>query len=265
MDFNMRLFATILFLLFTVSGFSQVSAKDIYIGKDSVSTIQDAYTDLTSQLGHRSFQSIIDGRYHVTTQTNLDNYYEQMYMHDNGYKTVLGAYYLDASLNVPSELWEMDSAYKYLYYLDWSNVTGTASLPDIPSTADNFSRLYINVRRTTGNSMGSAGISDVPTTWRNAKDLYRISFERQELTSAQQLGIIAGLEREILAGLCENYTSTSTTARIIDFQSASTGANDDLIQADLVALGWTVVNATTLRKDIASNGGTPRRWRVLHN
>ena len=84
--------------------------------------------------------------------------------------------------------------------------------------------------------------------------------ERQELTSAQQVSIVQGIEREIAAGMSSAYTATATTTRFVAFNSAAAGANEALVQADLEALGWSIVNATQMDKTI--NGF---RWRVLHN
>lgn len=153
---------------------------------------------------------------------------------------------------------------RFSYYLqcDW---TGVTAFPDAPASAPALDYLFYYQRVDTASSLGTTGISDVPTNWRNYSGLFRINLERNELTSAQQVGIVNGIEREILAGLSEAYTSTSTTNRYIDFQNTSSGANDTLVQADLVAQGWTVVNANQMEKFISANGATARRWRVLHN
>ena len=180
--------------------------------------------------------------------------------HEVELKNVQGIYNFDASLTLPDSFWEIAGNLKYLYNMDFSNVTGTASLPDIPPTTYPFTRLRLSIRESAGNSMGSAGITDVPLTWRNAADIRTIYMERQELTAAQQVSIVQGIEREILAGMSSAYTSTSATTRFIALNSAATGANEDIVQPDLEALGWSIVNATQMDKTI--NGF---RWRVLHN
>jgi len=145
------------------------------------------------------------------------------------------------------------------------DMTGAAALPDIPAGATAVDYIYIYQRISAANSLGGAGVIDVPITWRNATGAFRIVLERTELTSPQQVTIVQGIEREILAGLGSAYTSTSTTARFIDLASGSSGANAGLDQAALVVLGWTIINATQMFKMISSDGGTPRRWRILHN
>lgn len=145
------------------------------------------------------------------------------------------------------------------FYNTRPDFTNATVFPDIP-VGTNCNFIYFYQRQNTATSLGASGISDVPTTWRNATMAYRINMERTELSGAQQVGIVQGIEREMANGMSSAYVSTSTTTRQIDFQSRSTGANDGLVQADLEALGWSIVNATQMEKLI--NGF---RWRVLHN
>lgn len=154
---------------------------------------------------------------------------------------------------------------RFTYHLQ-PIATGVTVFPDIPPGSTAIDYIYIYQRATAATSYGGATtIADVPTTWRNATGAFRVLMERMDLTSAQQTGIVQGIEREILAGMSQAYTSTSTTARYIDFQSGSTGANIALDTTALVADGWTVVNANQLEKFISAGGATARRWRVLHN
>lgn len=156
---------------------------------------------------------------------------------------------------------------RYIYQTQ-PDMTGAVALPDIPEGSNAVDYIYIYQRISAANSLGGAGVIDVPMTWRNATGAFRIVLERTELTSAQQGTIIQGIEREIIAGLGSAYTSTSTTARYIDLASGSSGANDALDAATialLVASGWVAVNATQLEKFISSDGATARRWRVIHN
>lgn len=150
----------------------------------------------------------------------------------------------------------------YHYQPDW---TGATSMFDVPIEASIVDCLYLTQRRNAASELRNSIISDVPTSWRNMTGAYRFVFERIGATAAQQLGIIAGMEREIIAGLSSAYTSTSTATRYIDFQSTSAGANDPILQTALVAAGWTIINANQVEKMISSNGATARRWRVLHN
>ena len=172
-------------------------------------------------------------------------------------------YFRSYRLDISRPLHDYFLSRRFIYVLqsDWTDAT---QFPEAPASAPDTDLLYYYQRIDTATSLGASGIADIPTSWRNYTGLYRIVLERNELTSAQQVGIVAGIEREILAGLGGLYTSTSTTARFIDFQSNSAGANDALVQADLVALGWTVVNATQLEKFLPDANGNNRRWRVLH-
>lgn len=137
-----------------------------------------------------------------------------------------------------------------------------AALPEIPVGCDT-SFFYIRIPRTVGsNSLGSAApqLNDVGTTWRNGRQFRRIILERNELTSDHQVALVQSIEREILAGMGADYTVASATARFIDFQSASSGANDPLNVADMEAIGWSVDTATIMNKEIDGDN-----WRVLHN
>ena len=262
-------FCLFLFLLFTsvcaTEYTDEVSASGVTFKKLVPAPTVAELESITNVLGARKYNVIGDGRYFPTTDQEFVDYVNHVKDYDNGYAQVYGFYYLDLNLAIPDDFWRKNAAYYYLYYMDWSNVTGAASLPEIPANPDNFARLYFNVRRGTNNSMGSAGIDDVPTSWRNAKSVYTFYFQRQELTSAQQTGIVKGIEREILAGMSEDYTSTSTTTRIIGFNSSSSGRNAALDKTDLLADGWTVSNSTTLQKNIVNpKNGVAYRWRVLH-
>ena len=221
-------------------------------------------TTLSGALGHRFNTHLLDARFGLNDQQALNEYFDLLLEHEVELKNIQGIYYFDASLSLPDSFWEIAGNLKYLYLMDFSNVTGAASLPDIPPTAHPFTRLRLSIRESAGNSIGSAGITDVPLTWRNAVDIRTIYMERQELTSAQQVSIVQGIEREILAGMSSAYTATGTTTRFISLNSAAAGANESLVQADLEALGWSVVNATQMEKMIDAGGG-PFRWRVLHN
>lgn len=242
-----------------------VSVSADYSTRYDYNSKQKQIDTIKAPMAKRSYSKLYDGRYYPTTNAEFIELADHVENHDTSKTQTYGIYYLDMSLTIPDNFWTKDSAYIYFYYCDWSNVTGTASLPDIPVVNSDFVRVYFNVRRAAGNSIGSAGINDVPITWRNAKDWYYFNFQRQELSSAQQVGIVEGIEREILAGLSENYTSTSTTARVITFSSTSTGRNDALVQADLVALGWTIISPTILSKTIINpSNGVGYVWRVQH-
>lgn len=137
-----------------------------------------------------------------------------------------------------------------------------AALPEIPVGCDT-AFFYIRIPRTTGsNSWGASApqLTDVGTTWRNGRQIRRVILERNELTSDHQIALVQSIEREILAGMGVDYTVASDTVRFIDFQSASSGANDPLNVADMEAIGWTVDTATTMGKTIDGDN-----WRVLHN
>jgi hypothetical protein len=153
---------------------------------------------------------------------------------------------------------------RYIYNLQ-ANYAGATQMPDAPANATLVDYWYDYQTHLNGDSIGDVGINDVPTTWRNMTGVFRFQFERNELTEAQQLGIIDGIEREILAGMGQSYTSTSTTARYIDFQSALSGANDDITKPELEARGWTTINASQSFKFFNDINGTARRWRVFHN
>lgn len=238
--------------------------SDTVVAKSALVADQANFNFLKSVLGSTKNNIALDARDFLNdSQENVDNYYQAMIDYDAG-DIVLsqGHYYHDAALKLPDNFWLLPARYKYVYYYDLSNAVDKV-LPDIPvgiGGSDQVERLSFILRRAAGNSFGSHGVDDIPTTWRNAVDVRTILLERQELTSAQQVGIMAGVEREVLAGMSSNYTATATTTRFVDFQNTSTGANDALVQADLVALGWNIINATSMNKVIA--GFT---WRVLHN
>ena len=155
-------------------------------------------------------------------------------------------------------------AYRHprVFYITQSNWdVPDAAIPDIP--VDNeFTFFYLYLRTSSATSWGVAApqLDDVPTSWRNARNCFRITLERNEFTSAHQVSLVASIEREILAGLGADYVAASTTARLIDFRQTAAGANDPLIQADLEALGWTVASASRMTKLL--NGFT---WNIDHN
>jgi len=229
-----------------------------------VSDTVTAKSSLVNALNQRFSTHLVDARGALNDQNSLNDYFNTLVKVAPEFKNVQGVYYLDAALALPDSFWRTNANLRYLYFLDFANVTGVASLPDIPSTALDFTRLRLSIRRGAGNSIGAAGITDVPLTWRNATAIRTIYMERQELTSAQQVGIVQGIEREILAGMSSAYTAASTATRFIAFNSAAAGANEPLVQSDLEALGWTIVSATQMEKLIDAGNG-PFRWRVLHN
>lgn len=153
---------------------------------------------------------------------------------------------------------------RFTYYLqpDW---TGATVFPDAPPNSGDVDHIYFYHRINTATSLGTTGISDIPTTWRNYTGLLRINLERNELSEAQQLGIIDGIEREISAGMGQSETSTSTTSRIIDFANTSAGANAAISKAELQARGWDDVSATESEKFFPDINGDLRRWRLQHN
>lgn len=154
-----------------------------------------------------------------------------------------------------------------LQYIQQGNWTGATKFPDAPidpALASHVDYLYYYQIINSASSMGTAGINDVPTSWRRYTGVYRIFLERNELSEAQQLGILDGIDREITAGMGSAYTSGSTTARYIDFQSASSGANAPITKAELQARGWLDVNANESEKFFPDNTATLRRWRILH-
>ena len=137
-----------------------------------------------------------------------------------------------------------------------------AALPVIPVGTDT-AFFYIRIPRTAGsNSWGVSAphLDDVGTTWRNGRDFRRIILERNELTSAHQIALVQSIEREILAGMGADYTVASDTVRWIDFESASSGANDPLDVAAMEAIGWSVIDARSMSKTIDGDV-----WRVFHN
>ena len=231
---------------------------------DTVTPVSELNADLgllTRTLGQVMVNDTVDARGGLNTQQAIDEYYEMKLRFDDGVKTTSALFYFDGSLTLPAEFWMLKARFKSVFYYDVSG-QDNPSLPDIPDLSLNptpVERISFNIMSASG-SFGEAGIDDIPTTWRNLTRIRLLAFERQELTSAQQVGIVQGIERELAAGMSSLYTVTTTTTRIIDFQSTSSGANGGLIQADLVALGWSIVNATQMDKTI--NGF---RWRVLHN
>ena len=206
----------------------------------------------------------LDARDADFTQDNMDDLGETLELYTDPLRFLWNSTYRlkIASITLPDSYLR---ATRYLR-LTQADFTGATALFDVPAgTGDNIDYVYIQQRISAASSMGTAGIADIPTTWRNMTGVFRFIIERQDLTEAQQLGILDGLEREILAGMSELYTSTSTTNRFIDFQSTSTGANAAITKAELQARGWTDVNVNQSEKFISSNGATARRWRVLHN
>lgn len=168
-------------------------------------------------------------------------------------------------INMDQPIPDFIKSRRFTYFLqsDW---TGATQFPEAPASAPDTDFLYYWQRVNFATSMGGATtISDVPTSWRNYTGLYRINLERNELSSDQQVGIVNGIVREIQAGLGRNYTATSTTNRIIDFDNGNSGANDVLNQADLVAQGWTITDVDELERFFPDINGVNRRWRVLHN
>ena len=165
----------------------------------------------------------------------------------------------DMSKPVPPSLLLTPSS---IFYSNCDFSVPNAALPVIPVGTDAIF-FYIRIPRTVGsNSWGLSAphLNDVGTTFRNGRQFRRIIFERNELTSDHQVALVQSIEREILAGMGADYTVNSATARFIDFQSASTGANDPLNVADMEAIGWTVDTATIMSKTIDGDN-----WRVLHN
>ena len=244
-------------LLLPITAQAQVRTSDTAVSNFD---LQAAIQSVDDAMDVRKNSDIVDSRFELTTQAAIDNYYNVKELYDQSFTTVGGNYYHEMQYDLPETFWTLDNNFKYLFYLDFETNVTTPVLPDIPVNADLFTRLNVSLRHATGNSMGSNGVDQIPLTWRNALNTYQIFFERQELSSAQQVSLVQGIEREVLAGMSSAYTSTSTTRRYIDFQQTAAGANDPLVQADLVALGWTIVNATQMEKII--NGF---RWRVLHN
>ena len=210
----------------------------------------------------------LDWRYWLNNQQNLDDICSHFLNVDNGYRQVLWLFYLILSnVSIPQNYWRLNDWYKYLYYVDFRNTTILNNTFDlnIPIDCDNFARMYFNVRRTTNVSLWAYGITDFGTTLRNAKNLYIIYIQRQEMTSAQQLAMTQSIEREILAWMWEDYTSTSTSARLIWFNNNSSWFNAPLVQADFVADGWTIINWTSLEKWITNpKNWIAYRWRILH-
>ena len=139
-----------------------------------------------------------------------------------------------------------------VFYTNPDFSSPNAALPTIPVGSDT-AFFYIRIPRTAGsNSWGASApqLTDVGTTWRNGRDFRRIILERNELTSDHQIALVQSIEREILAGMGADYTVASDTVRWIDFQSASSGANDPLDVAAMEAIGWTVDSPTIMRKTI---------------
>ena len=137
-----------------------------------------------------------------------------------------------------------------------------AALPVIPVGCDT-AFFYIRIPRTAGsNSWGASApqLDDVGTTWRNGRDFRRIILERNELTSDHQIALVQSIEREILAGMGADYVVASDTVRWIDFESASSGANDPLDVAAMEAIGWTVIDGRSMSKTIDGDV-----WRVFNN
>lgn len=251
-----KLLIAAVFLSLSSASYAQVRTSDTVV---SNSELQAAIQAVDEAFDVRKSSDIVDSRFELTSQEAVDNYYSVKELYDQSFTTIGGNYYHEMQFNLPEIFWLLDNNFKYLFYLDFENVANPV-LPDIPANPDEFSRLNISIRHATGNSMGSNGVDQIPTTWRNAVSTYQVFFERQELTSAQQVSLVEGIEREVLAGMSSAYVVTSARARYIDFNQTAAGANDPLIQADLEALGWTIVNANQMEKII--NGF---RWRVLHN
>lgn len=250
-------FSLIAALLAAASGaHAQVRTSDTVVSNTS---LQAELQSVAEMMSVQRNTELIDARTELLDQTAADTFYNTRSSYA-GFSSVYGHYYYDPSLySLPDGFWQINANSRYLYFMDFSNAVDP-KLPDVPVNPNPFTRLWCNLRRAAGNSMGSNGVDEIPLTWRNLVDTYDFRFERQELSSAQQVNLVEGMEREILAGLSSNYVATSTTTRIIDFQSAASQANDPIVQADLEALGWSIVNATQMEKII--NGF---RWRVLHN
>ena len=170
-------------------------------------------------------------------------------------------YRFDMTKPIPDIL--ANRRFTYFLQCDWTNAT---QLPEAPLVgAENVDYLYYYQRSTSATSLGSTTISDVPTTWRNYTGIFRIVLERNELTAAQQLGIIDGIERELLAGMGASYTSASLTSRYVDFQQTTSGPNAVLLESDLLARGWIRINDNRVYKDFPDINGVPRRWGILYN
>ena len=150
---------------------------------------------------------------------------------------------------------------RLLYLLQMDFDGGAPVLPVVPENNRlNFIYVYLRLNAETSWGVAAPELDDVGTSWRNATSLYRIVFERSELTSVHQVSLVQSIEREILAGLGSTYTSTSTTVRQVDFRSTASGENEALDQAALVALGWTIEDPNRMTK--VSDG---RTWNVNHN
>ena len=165
----------------------------------------------------------------------------------------------DMSKQVPPNLLLTPAS---IFYTSPDFSSSDATFPEIPAGCDSIF-IYIRIPHTVGsNSLGSAApqLTDVGTTWRNGRQFRRVILERNELTSDHQVALVQSIEREILAGMGADYTTDSDTARFIDFQSTSSGANDPLNVADMEAIGWTVDTETVMSKVIDGDN-----WRVLHN
>ena len=244
----------------------------LYVNWEEVAAISQSEHDtvvterdlLVSELWHRIYTKYEDWRFHINTQQNLDDYYNFRKEYDNWFSVINWNYFLDFSLTLPDSFWELDTLFVYMLSTNFSNPW--SRLPDIPVTADNFQRLHFRISSVAWAWMWSNWVDQIPTTWRNAKGVFAFNFERQELSSDQQVSLIEWYEREILAGMWEDYVSTSTTDRQIDLQSTSTRRNDSLVAADLVALGWTIVNSTQLEKMLINpSNGVAYRHRIIHN
>ncbi len=175
----------------------------------------------------------------------------------------LYTYRAEAALNpIPDYL--MSRRIQYHLQWDW---TGATALPDAPvdtTQAENVDNLFYYQSFSVATAMGGTTIADVPTSWRRYRGLYRIVFERNRLTEAQQLGILDGIEREIDAGLGKDYFSNNANVRQIDFQHNST-PNDPITKIELQNRGWVDVSATQSEKFFNDSNGVSRRWTIYHN
>jgi len=173
-------------------------------------------------------------------------------------------YFYTYRVSIAGGIPEFIKSFRFNYNIQ-PNWTGATAFPDAPASAPLVDYLYYYQRINSASSLGATGISDVPTTWRNYTGAFRFNLERNELSSAQQEGIVNGIEREILAGMSSSYLSNSQTARYIDFANNSAGANAALDQTAMVANGWSIINGSQMEKFITNpNNGTAYRWRILH-
>lgn len=203
--------------------------------------------------------SDVESIYNIGFRTEVPEIFSEFGNHIPNNATSFTYFQGDMTKAVPPSLLLTPTS---IFYTSCDFSSPEAVLPSVPEGTDTLF-YYIRVPRTVGsNSWGLSAphLNDVGTTFRNGRDFRRIIFERNEMTSEHQISLIQSLEREILEGMGQDYLSTADNVRWLDFASNSSGANDPIDVAALEALGWAVVNATTMNKVI--NGDT---WQVFHN